>query len=109
MSDIDGSTLPVPRRNIAAYRLMAQRREKSGREHRALDFKECADDDLNVKFEAPFPRIIRLKSGETMNEKSMSFERQCMKVDSGVISLASYIFCRLSPLLYLVCGSHPVT
>ena len=63
---VDGFVLPVPKRNIAAYRRMAQQAGKIWREHGALDYKECVGDDLNVKMGMPFPRGIRSKPGETI-------------------------------------------
>ena len=63
---VDGFVLPVPKRNVAAYRRMAQTAGKVWRNHGALDYKECVDDDLNVKMGTPFPRGIRSKTGETI-------------------------------------------
>jgi uncharacterized protein YbaA (DUF1428 family) len=63
---VDGFVLPVPKRNIAAYRRMAQTAGKVWRDHGALDYKECVGDDLNIKMGMPFPRGIRSKSGETI-------------------------------------------
>jgi uncharacterized protein YbaA (DUF1428 family) len=63
---VDGYVLPVPKKNVQAYRRMAQRAGKIFREHGALEFRECAGDDLNVKWGVPFPRIVKLKRGETV-------------------------------------------
>ena len=63
---VDGFVLPVAKRNIAAYRRMAQTAGKVWRDHGALDYKECVGDDLNVKMGMPFPRGIRSKTGETI-------------------------------------------
>jgi uncharacterized protein YbaA (DUF1428 family) len=63
---VDGFVLPVPKRNIAAYRRMAQTAGKVWRDHGALDYKECVGDDLNIKMGMPFPRGIRSKTGETI-------------------------------------------
>ena len=63
---VDGFVLPVPNRNIAAYRRMAQKAGKIWREHGALDYKECIGDDLKVKMGMPFPRGISSKAGETI-------------------------------------------
>jgi uncharacterized protein YbaA (DUF1428 family) len=35
-------------------------------EHGALEYRECACDDLDVKGLVPFPRQIKLKPGETV-------------------------------------------
>ena len=63
---VDGFVLPVPKKNLAAYRRMAQKASKIWLEHGALDYRECAGDDLNVKVGLPFPRGIKTKPGETV-------------------------------------------
>jgi uncharacterized protein YbaA (DUF1428 family) len=66
MRYIDGFVLPVPKKNLKAYRRMARKAGKIWREHGALEYRECAGDDLNVKMGAPFPRMVKLKPGETI-------------------------------------------
>jgi uncharacterized protein YbaA (DUF1428 family) len=51
---VDGFVLPVPKRNIPAYRRMATQAGKIWRDHGALDYKECVGDDLHVKRECRF-------------------------------------------------------
>ena len=63
---VDGFVLPVPKKNIPAYRRMAQKASKIWREYGALDYKECVGDDLDVKMGLPFPRGIKTKPGETV-------------------------------------------
>jgi uncharacterized protein YbaA (DUF1428 family) len=66
MRYVDGYVLPVPRKNLQAYRRMAQKAGKVWREHGALDYKECAGDDLNTKMGVPFPRQMKVKPGEVV-------------------------------------------
>lgn len=66
MRYVDGFVLPVPKKNLKAYARMAQKAGKVWREHGALDYKECAGDDLKVKMGVPFPRTVKLKAGETV-------------------------------------------
>lgn len=66
MRYVDGYVLPVPTKNLPAYRRMAQKAGRIWREHGALEFRECVGDDLYVKMGMPFPRMIRLKRGETV-------------------------------------------
>jgi uncharacterized protein YbaA (DUF1428 family) len=66
MRYVDGFVLPVPKRNLRAYRRIALKAGKIWREHGALDFKECVGDDLNMKRAVPFPRTVKLKRGETV-------------------------------------------
>ena len=63
---VDGFVLPVPRKNLPAYRRMAQKASKVWRDHGALEFRECAGDDLKVKMGVPFSRLVRVKPGETV-------------------------------------------
>ena len=65
MRYVDGFVLPVPKKNIAAYRRMARKAGRIWREHGALEFRECVGDDLAVKMGMPFPRQLKLKPGET--------------------------------------------
>ncbi len=63
---VDGFVLPVPTKNIGAYRRMAQKAGRIWREHGALEYRECVGDDLNIKKVLTFPRGIRVKRGETV-------------------------------------------
>ena len=64
MSYIDAFLLPVPRKNLAAYKRMAAQAGKIWREYGALEYRECTGDDLKVKFGLPFPKQMKLKPGE---------------------------------------------
>lgn len=66
MPYVDGFVLPVPKKNLQAYRRMAKKAGKIWREHGALEFRECVGDDLDVKMAVPFPRQVKLKPGETV-------------------------------------------
>lgn len=66
MGYADGYVLPVPKKNLKAYRRLAQQAGKIWREHGALDYKECAGDDLKTKMGVPFPKSAKTKAGETV-------------------------------------------
>ena len=66
MQYVDGYVLPVPKKNLQIYRRMAQKAGKVWRDHGALEFRECAGDDLKVKMGVSFPRRIKAKRGETV-------------------------------------------
>ena len=66
MTYVDGYVLPVPKKNLAAYRKMAALAAKVWRDHGALDYKECAGDDLGTKFGTPFTKVMKTKPGETI-------------------------------------------
>jgi uncharacterized protein YbaA (DUF1428 family) len=66
MPYVDGYVLPVPKKNLEAYRRMAQTAGRVWRKHGALEYRECVGDDLNVKMGTPFRRSVKLKRGETV-------------------------------------------
>jgi uncharacterized protein YbaA (DUF1428 family) len=66
MRYVDGYILPVPKKKLKAYIHMARMGGKMWRKHGALDFKECVADDLQTKWGTPFPRMMKLKPGETL-------------------------------------------
>ena len=66
MRYVDGYVLPVPKKKLATYRRMAQKAGTIWREHGALEYRECAGDDLKTKFGVPFPRLAKAKPGETV-------------------------------------------
>ena len=65
MAYVDGFVLPLPKRNIEAYRELARQAGQIWREYGALEYRECAGDDLNMKIGRPFAKAAGLKSGET--------------------------------------------
>ena len=66
MRYVDGFVLPVPTKNMQAYRRISQKCGKIWRGHGALEYRECVGDDLNVQMGVPFPKTIKLKPGETV-------------------------------------------
>ena len=66
MPYVDGYVIPVPKKNIPAYRKMAVTAAKVWRDLGALEFRECVGDDLNTKMGLPFPKLAKLKPGETV-------------------------------------------
>lgn len=65
MSYVDGYVLPVPKRRMREYPKMAEMGRKIWTKHGALDYKECAGDDLAKKWGTTFTRMMKLKPGET--------------------------------------------
>jgi uncharacterized protein YbaA (DUF1428 family) len=66
MAYVDGFVLPIPRKNLGAYKRMAQKAGRIWKEYGALDYRECVGDDLDVKMGRSFPRQLGLKRGETV-------------------------------------------
>ncbi len=66
MRYVDGYVLPVPKKNVAAYRRMAQKAGKVWRDHGALEYMECVADDVKPGKHTSFPQSVKLKPGETV-------------------------------------------
>jgi uncharacterized protein YbaA (DUF1428 family) len=65
MRYVDGFLLPVPKKNLPAYMRMARKAGKVWLELGALEYRECTGDDLDTKMGLAFPRLMKLKRGET--------------------------------------------
>ena len=66
MRYVDGYVVPVPKTKLDAYRRMALKAGKIWREHGALDYVECAADDVKPGKWTSFPQSVKLKKGETV-------------------------------------------
>lgn len=66
MAYVDGFVLPVPTKNVAAYRKIAAKAAKVWMEHGALEYFECVGDDLAVQCGMPFTKLSKLKPDETV-------------------------------------------
>ena len=58
--------VPVPKKNLQAYRRMARKAGKVWREHGALEYRECVADDVKPGKVTSFPQSVKLKPGETV-------------------------------------------
>ncbi len=63
---VDGFVLAVPKNKINAYLHLARMCGKIWLEHGALEYSECVADDLKVTMGIPFPKMIKIKSRETV-------------------------------------------
>jgi uncharacterized protein YbaA (DUF1428 family) len=66
MAYIDGFIVPVPKKNLSAYRSMAKKAGKVWRDHGALEFCESVADDVKPGKWTSFPQSVKLKKGETV-------------------------------------------
>src|SRR3954470_9783571 len=66
MPYVDGFIVPLPKKNLNAYRAMAKKAAKVWREHGALDYKECIADDVKIGKVTSFPRAVKAKPSETV-------------------------------------------
>jgi uncharacterized protein YbaA (DUF1428 family) len=63
---VDGFVLPVPKKNLPAYRRMASLAGKVWRDHGALEYIECVADDVKPGKVTSFPQSVKLKRGEVV-------------------------------------------
>ncbi len=66
MAYVDGFVVPVPAKNLAAYKKMARKAGKVWREHGALNYVECVGDDAPAGKVTSFPQAVKLKPGEVV-------------------------------------------
>lgn len=63
---VDGFVIPVPKKNVAAYRRMARTAGKVWMEHGALHYMECVADDVKPGKLTSFPQSVILQDDETV-------------------------------------------
>ena len=63
---VDGYFIPVPKKNLAAYRLMARKFDALWIKHGALEVHECVADDVKPGKVTSFPQAVKLKPGEVV-------------------------------------------
>jgi len=67
MKYVDGFVLAVPEKNLPAYREMAEMGAKVWKKHGALEYFECAGDDLRPEMAGiTFPDMVKIGPGETV-------------------------------------------
>jgi uncharacterized protein YbaA (DUF1428 family) len=63
---VDGFVLPVPRKNLDAYKKMARMPRKVWLDHGALDYVESMADDVPEGKSTSFSKSVKLKKGEVV-------------------------------------------
>ncbi|HLU76931.1 MAG TPA: DUF1428 domain-containing protein [Burkholderiales bacterium] len=63
---VDGFVVPVPQKNLDAYRRLARKAGKVWREYGALQYVECVADDVKRGKQTSFPQSVKLKPGEVV-------------------------------------------
>jgi uncharacterized protein YbaA (DUF1428 family) len=66
MAYVDGFVIPVPKKNVQAYRKMAQKAGKIWKELGALEYRECVGDDIEESFGVTFMKLAKAKPDETV-------------------------------------------
>jgi uncharacterized protein YbaA (DUF1428 family) len=63
---VDGFVIPLAKKKLPAYLKAAKLGAKVWKEHGALEYFECVGDDLDQKGMISFPKLAKLKAGETV-------------------------------------------
>jgi uncharacterized protein YbaA (DUF1428 family) len=64
---VDGFVIPIPKKNLKAYRRIASQAGKIWKKYGALSYLEGVGDDLKIEgMTNSFPNIARTKPGETV-------------------------------------------
>ncbi len=72
---VDGFVLPVAKKNMQAYKKMAQVGGKTWLKHGALQYFECVGDDLNAKWSTiQFTKMAKAKPGEQVVFSFITFK-----------------------------------
>jgi uncharacterized protein YbaA (DUF1428 family) len=58
--------VPVPKKNLAAYRKIATKMGKIWKEYGALEYTECVADDVKPGKVTSFPQAVKKKPNETV-------------------------------------------
>ncbi len=66
MTYVDGFLLVVPKKKLDAYKKLARMAGKIWKEYGALEYRECAADDMHSPCGPPFPKVAKAKPGETV-------------------------------------------
>ncbi len=66
MKYVDGFVLPVPKKNVQAYRRLSQKMGKIWMEYGALQYIECVADDVKPGKLTSFPQSVKLKPDEVV-------------------------------------------
>jgi uncharacterized protein YbaA (DUF1428 family) len=63
---VDGFVIPIPKKNMKTYLRMAKMGAAMWKDHGALAYTECVAEDLKIPFGLGFPKLAKLKAGETV-------------------------------------------
>ncbi len=66
MAYVDGFVLPVPKKNLAAYKRMARKFAAVIKDLGATEYHEAISDDVKPGKLTSFPQSVKLKAGEVV-------------------------------------------
>ncbi len=66
MAYVDGFIVPVPKKNVGAYKRMARKACKVWLDHGALEYREAIADDVKPGKVTSFPQSVKLRKDEVV-------------------------------------------
>lgn len=66
MAYVDGFVLPLPKKNLAAYKVMAKKASKIWMDHGAVEYREAIGEDMSATFCMPMTKLSKCKPSETV-------------------------------------------
>jgi uncharacterized protein YbaA (DUF1428 family) len=66
MTYVDGFLLPCPKDKVAEYAKLSKKASKIWMDHGALEYRECAGDDLEIPGMLSFNKVAKAKENETV-------------------------------------------
>ncbi len=79
MPYVDGFVVPLPKKNLEAYREMSRRCGAVWREHGALSYRECIADDVKPGKLTSFPQSVDLKDDEVVIFSYITYESRAQR------------------------------
>lgn len=80
---IDGFVLCVPKRKIAAYRLLSRKMGKIMKEYGVLDYKECVADDMKTQMGVDFRKLAKAKPNEVVVFSWIGYKSKAHRVSTN--------------------------
>jgi len=71
---VDGFVIPIAKEHVGKYKEMAQKAGELWKEHGALEFYECAGDDLEIENMLSFKQAAKASEEETVIFSWIVFE-----------------------------------
>ena len=86
---VDGFVIPMPKKNLAAYRRMSQKAGRVWRDHGALEYRECAGDDISATgIGMPFTKLARTRPDALRTQADGERGLQGVRVGVAVVPSA---------------------
>jgi uncharacterized protein YbaA (DUF1428 family) len=99
MAYVDGFIVPVPKKNVEAYKKMARLGKKVWMDHGALEYREAQADDVKPGKWTSFPQSVKLKKDEVVFFSYIVYKnrKQRDSVNAKVWKDMQTLFKKMSP------------